>query len=45
VRETVQNLLPANSVLGKVDLRWPDMSVSRWQLAQGPVRPGSVVVA
>ncbi len=45
VRETVQNLHPADPVLGEVDLRWPDVSVSRWQLAQGAVRPGSVVVA
>jgi hypothetical protein len=40
VRETTQNLLPADPVLGEVDLRWPGVSVSRWQLAQGAVRPG-----
>lgn len=31
-------------VLGEVDLGWPGMSLSRWQLAQGSVRPGGVVV-
>lgn len=45
MRETAQNLLPADPVLGEVDLRRPGVSVSRWQLAQGAVRPGSVVVA
>jgi hypothetical protein len=32
-------------VLGEVDLRRPGVSVSRRQLAQGAVRPGSVVMA
>src|SRR5438046_7901479 len=44
VREAAENLLSADPVLGEVDLRWPDVSVSRWQLAQGAVRPGVVVV-
>lgn len=44
MRETTEDLLSANLVLGEVDLRRPDVSVSRWQLAQGAVRPGAVVV-
>ena len=31
-------------MLGEVDLRWPGVSLSRRQLAKGPVRPGGVVV-
>ena len=31
-------------MLGEVDLRWSAVSVSWWQLAQGAVRPGGVVV-
>jgi hypothetical protein len=42
--EAAEHLLSADPVLGKVDLRWPGVSVSRWQLAQGAVRPGYVVV-
>jgi len=44
VRETTEDLLSANRVLGEVDLRRPGMTVSRRQLAQGAVRPGAVVV-
>lgn len=33
VREAAEDLLSADPVLGEVDLRWPGMSLSRWQLA------------
>jgi len=33
-----------DSVLGEVDLRWPGVSLSRRQLAQGAMWPGCVVV-
>jgi len=32
-------------VLGEVDLRWPRVSLSRWQLTEGAVWPGCVVVS
>ena len=32
-------------MLGEVDLRRPGVSLSRCELAEGPVRPGCVVVA
>jgi hypothetical protein len=44
VREAAEDLLSADAVLGEVDLPWPGVSLSRWQLAQGAVRPGGVVV-
>jgi hypothetical protein len=44
VREAAEDLLSADPVLGEVGLRWPGVSLSRWQLAQGAVRPGRVVV-
>jgi hypothetical protein len=44
VREAAQYLLSAEPVLGEVDLRWPGVSLSRWQLAQGAMRAGGVVV-
>jgi hypothetical protein len=34
----------ADLVLGEADLRWPGVSLSRCELAQGAVRPGCVVV-
>jgi hypothetical protein len=33
VREAAEDLLSADPVLGEVDLRWPGVSLSRWQLA------------
>src|SRR6266516_6791781 len=44
VRETAEDLFPADPVLGEVDLRWPGASLSRCELAKGSVRPGCVVV-
>jgi hypothetical protein len=44
VRESVKDLFSADPVLGEVDLRWPGVSLSRWELAKGTVRPGRVVV-
>jgi hypothetical protein len=44
VGEAAEDLLSADPVLGEVDLRWPGVSLSRRQLAQGAVRPGCVVV-
>jgi hypothetical protein len=44
VREAAEDLLSTYPVLGEVDLRWPAVSLGRWQLAEGAVRPGSVVV-
>jgi hypothetical protein len=44
VCEAAEDLLSADPVLGEVDLRWPGVSLSRWQLAQGAVRPGCVAV-
>jgi hypothetical protein len=43
-REAAEDLSSADLVLGEVDLRWPAMSVSWWQLAQGAVWPGGVVM-
>ena len=45
VRESAEDLFPADPVLGEVDLRWPGVSLSRCELAEGTVRPGCVVVA
>jgi hypothetical protein len=44
VRESAEDLLPADPVLGEVDLRWPGVSLSGCELAEGAVRPGGVVV-
>ncbi len=33
VREASKDLLSADPVLGEVDLQWPDVRLSRWQLA------------
>ncbi len=44
VRESVEDLFPADPVLGEVDLRWPGVSLSRRELAEGTVRPGGVVM-
>jgi hypothetical protein len=44
MRESAEDLFSADPVLGRVDLRWPGVSLSRWQLAQGSVRPTCVVV-
>src|SRR5215472_7939405 len=44
VRETTEDLFPADPVLGEVDLRWPGASLSGCELAKGTVRPGCVVV-
>ena len=44
VGESAEDLFPADSVLGEVDLRWPGVSLSRGELAEGTVRPGGVVV-
>jgi hypothetical protein len=44
VRESAKDLFPADPVLGEVDLGWPGVSLSRWELAKGTVRPGRVVV-
>ena len=43
--EPAKDLFPADPVLSEVDLRWPGVSLSRRELAQGTVRPGCVVVA
>lgn len=42
--EAAEDFSSADPVLGEVDLRRSAMSVGRWQLAQGAVRPGGVVV-
>ena len=44
VCESAEDLFPADPVLGEVDLRWPGVSLSRCELAEGAVRPGGVVV-
>jgi hypothetical protein len=44
VYESAKDLFSADPVLGEVDLRWPDVSLSRCELAKGTVRPGCVVV-
>ena len=43
-REAAEDLSSADPVLGEVDLGRSAMSVGWWQLAQGAIRPGSVVV-
>ena len=44
VRESTEDLSSADPTLGEVDLRWPAASLCRCELAEGPVRPGGVVV-
>ena len=44
VRESIEDLSSADPMLGEVDLRWPVASLCRCELAEGPVRPGGVVV-
>jgi hypothetical protein len=44
VRESAKDLSSADPMLGEVDLGWPGVSLSRWELAKGTVRPGRVVV-
>ena len=45
VRESAEDLFPADPVLGEVDwLRRPGVSLSRRELAEGTVRPGCVVM-
>ena len=44
MREPAEDLFSADPVLGEVDLRWPGGSLSGCELAEGTVRPGSVVV-
>ncbi len=42
VRESAEDLSSADPVFGEVDLRWPGVSLSGWELAEGTVRPGGV---
>src|ERR1019366_2806810 len=45
VRESAEDLFPADLVPGEVDrLWWPGLSLSRCELAQGAVRPSAVAV-
>jgi hypothetical protein len=45
VGESAEDLLPADPELGEVDrFRRPGISLSRGELAEGTVRPGSVIV-
>ena len=44
VREAAEDLPAADPVLGEVDLRWPGVRLSRWQLAESTMRPGGVVM-
>ena len=44
MREPAEDLFSADPVLGEVDLRWPGVSLSWCELAEGTVRPGGVVV-
>src|SRR6266571_580615 len=44
VRESAEDLFPADQVVGEVDFRWPGAGLSRCELAEGTVRPGGVVV-
>ena len=45
VCKSAEDLFPADPVLGEVDLRWPGAGLSRRELAEGTVRPGSVLMA
>ena len=44
MRETAEDLFPADLVLGEVDLRWAGAGLSWCELAKGTVWPGCVVV-
>ncbi len=44
VRESAEDLFPADPVLGEVDLRWPGVGLSGCELTEGAVRPGGVVM-
>src|SRR5712692_10606890 len=44
VRESAEDWFPADPVLGEVDHRWPGAGLSGYELAEGAVRPGDVVV-
>ena len=44
VGESAEDLFPADPVVGEVDLRRPGVGLSRCELAEGPVRPGLVLV-
>jgi hypothetical protein len=44
VRESAESLFRADPVPGDVDLRWPGMSLSGCELAEGAVRSGSDAV-
>jgi len=44
VGQSAEDLFPADPMLGEVDLRWPGVSLSGCQLAEGTVRPGGVVM-
>jgi hypothetical protein len=44
VRESAEDLFPADPVLGEVDWLRPGVSLSRRELAEGTVRPGYVVM-
>ena len=44
VCESAEDLFSADPVLSQVDLRWPGVSLSRCELAEGAVRPTGVVM-
>jgi len=44
VRESAEDVSSADPVLSEVDLRWPGVSLSRCELAEGTVRTGCVVI-
>jgi hypothetical protein len=44
VRKSAEDLFSADPVLGEVDLRWPGVSPSGCELAEGTVGPGCGVV-
>jgi hypothetical protein len=43
VRESAEDLFPADPVVGEVDFRWPSADLSGCELAEGAVWPGCVV--
>ena len=42
MREAAEDLLSADPVRSEAVLRWPGVSLSRWQLAPGAVQPGCI---
>jgi len=44
VRESAEDVSSADPVLSEADLRWPGVSLSRCELAEGTARTGSVVM-